>query len=70
MTFLTIVSAKIIRREERRMIEDCVFVIMIASLLGACILAIWSFAWSLLEETEIGQLVIKKIKSWFGMDEE
>ena len=52
------------------MIEDCVFVIMIASLLGACILAIWSFAWSLLEETEIGQLVIKKIKSWFGMDEE
>ena len=52
------------------MIEDCVFVIMIASLLGACILAIWSFAWSLFEETELGQMVIERIRSRFEDDDE
>lgn len=44
---------------------DCVFVIMIASLLGSFIFVLMTFAWTLFEETEIGQMIIERIRSRF-----
>lgn len=52
------------------MIEDCVFVIMISSLLGAFTLALMAVAWTLFEETEIGQMIIERIRSRFEDDDE
>lgn len=49
---------------------DCVFVIMIASLLGAFTLALMAVAWTLFKETEIGQMIIERIRSRFEDDDE
>lgn len=49
---------------------DCVFVIMIASLLGAFTVTLMAFAWSLFEETKIGQMIIERIRSRFEDDDE
>lgn len=52
------------------MILDCVFVIMIASLLGALIVALMAGAWALFEDTELGQMLVERIRSRFEDEDE
>lgn len=49
---------------------DCVFVIMIASFFGAFILVLMTFAWTLFEESELGQMIIERIRSRFEDEDE
>lgn len=49
---------------------DFIFLVIILILLGLFTTVLSILAWSMFEETEIGEVVVKKIKSWIIKDEE
>lgn len=49
---------------------DYVLAFMFISLFGSFTVVLMAFAWSLFEDTELGQMVIEKIRSWFEREEE
>ncbi len=49
---------------------EYVFAFMLISLFGSLGVAFMVFAWMMFEETELGQILVEKIKSWFGRDDE